>query len=100
MTDSQLNEAVAKKIWTLSKGGWRRNYSYGYDWRKELPIDDYCNDISKAWGLVHIMGQASHTDFNAQICYALGDSPSDGFHLITVTPRVICKAFLKTTSTK
>ena len=63
MTNQELDEAVARCLWTPKDGGWYRKYSYGHDWHNVLPVGSYSTDSQLAMELLEV---ESKTDFDVE----------------------------------
>ena len=71
MTDQEINEAIARKEWKPSEGGWRRDHAVGYDWYRNLPIEDYCNSLEAVWRVVNKTRMVYSEQYKASLDFCL-----------------------------
>lgn len=93
MTDSEINEAVARKMgWIpINDGRWRRDDLNELGSAADIP--DYCHSIAAAWEIVEKMGWI-HMGCMKDLTIIYD---CDEFELVRAhtAPMAICLAFLK-----
>lgn len=103
MTDSEINEAVAKKLgWTITGncGGLKayRNFKET-EFSEQEYIPDYVHSIEAAWEIVEFLGRERHVRIGWQpltkMWYVRFNEDSNDSGNSDTAPRAICEAFLR-----
>lgn len=103
MTNTEINEAVARKLGYERVGANVAAFGGGSMWKtpdRKLIVDelnmDYCHSIAAAWEIVEFCKNdiKMASDFQWELL-EVTNSSDDSFEIFDITPMSICQAFLK-----
>lgn len=97
MTDTEINEAVARKLGWVQKGSsWQSPVQQEkYPEWSNIDLPDYCNEIAAVWEILTDYCDEWHLDCRGGVSARLQKNYVSGFAEADTAPMAICLAFLK-----